>query len=1141
MSQPCGCCAGIQIITPQTEANPPGMSALKYRVGTYATFYESMLARLSTLTLNIPSMDGSAATQISPLKQLTTREPSDPSIALLDAWAVVADVLTFYQERIANEGYLATATEHRSMLELARLVNYTLRPGVSASVYLAFTVQTGFSGTIPAGTRAQSMPGSGQMPQFFETSADLAVSDAWNDLQPRLTRPQNITAPDLIGAEAGSLHALIFQGLTTNLKIGDGIIIVAGTTAALRLVDSITPQPATQSTQVCLRAVAEGSVLPMAALAQRYIGEASGLFQGSGIATQAAQQLSSLIQQSQPAAAVVRNVQQLQAVAAKRKLTRLGAWLSDLSDDLNASVKASPSAVAALDDGSLSALGQIDKIIGELASPPSLQPASTVALKRTVGQVFGAASDMAPRLLAAFYPAAASTLYQAWDGIETAKSATVVCAARVKAGIFANNFAGLATVTQIDAQTGDTTVGGTTTGGTTIGGTTTGSVTTGGVTTGGTTTGGTTLVSTTNNTTFTLPTLGDAVRDLITVNSAGMPALSGLPLDAVYDQITVGSVVAITRATLDGNGNPTGQTTTTYHNVQSVQTVSRETATAGTATNANSQPVPTGYTAKVTQLSLSPQWLTDLTAGSDVTNALNSTLLLRSTVIYAQAEALPLAEEPLDSDVQGSTIELDGLYHGLESGRWIIVSGNRADIAGTTSATASELVMIAGVSQVTPKSPSDIVHTSLTLANNLAYTYDLSSVTIYGNVTEATNGQSVGEVLGNGATSQAFQTFTLKQQPVTYLSAATPAGAQDTLTVTVNEIEWQETDDLSALGPNDHGYTTLTNDSDQTSVIFGNGTHGARVPTGTANVKALYRYGIGSAGNVDARQISQLATQPLGVQSVINPLPASGGADPDTPSQARVNTPLAVKALDRLVSVQDYADFSRSYAGIGKAASVKLSNGRRQVVYVTIAGAEDIPILLTSDLYRNLVAALQQFGDPYQPVLVGVRKVKLLAIFAGIEVLPDYQFEDVEPNVRAALLDTFSFDQRDLAQTAFLSEAISAMQGVQGVAFVNVTIFDSVSEDATASQLAALSATLILRGHVSAKPARVDSSLDLSTITNPTAQDYFQIEPAELVYLTPNIPDTLILTEITSTNPGPPPSLRGQRLRTRLIRKGGAR
>jgi len=250
MNQPCGCCAGIQIITPQAEANPPGMSSLRYRVGTYATFYESMLARLSTYAVNIPAADGSnSAATVCPLKGLTTREPSDPSIALLDAWAVVADVLSFYQERIANEGYLGTAIERRSLLELARLVNYSLRPGVAASVFLAFTVQSGFSGTIPAGTRAQSMPGSGQMPQFYETSANLSVSDAWNNLQPRLTQPQVIAAAATSGLDPTTLQQLYFKGLTTNLKVGDRVIII-GSDQALRTVDTVTPQPTDQRTLI---------------------------------------------------------------------------------------------------------------------------------------------------------------------------------------------------------------------------------------------------------------------------------------------------------------------------------------------------------------------------------------------------------------------------------------------------------------------------------------------------------------------------------------------------------------------------------------------------------------------------------------------------------------------------------------------------------------------------------------------------------------------------------------------------------------------------------------------------------------------------------------------------------------------------
>src|SRR5678816_3746877 len=101
-----------------------------------------MKARLSAMTVDAPSEDGASSDTYTPLRALTTRDPSDFSIALLDGWATVADVLTFYEERIANEGFLRTATERRSILELARLIGYELNPGVAASVHLAYTVDT---------------------------------------------------------------------------------------------------------------------------------------------------------------------------------------------------------------------------------------------------------------------------------------------------------------------------------------------------------------------------------------------------------------------------------------------------------------------------------------------------------------------------------------------------------------------------------------------------------------------------------------------------------------------------------------------------------------------------------------------------------------------------------------------------------------------------------------------------------------------------------------------------------------------------------------------------------------------------------------------------------------------------------------
>src|ERR1700674_680664 len=298
MKPTCGCCAGIQIATPELEANRPGLPAIAYRVGTHATFLESMIARLSSLYLDVPALDGSGSlTRLYPLKQPPTRDPSDPSIALLVAWAVVADVLSFYEERIANEGYLPTATERRSILELARLVGYKLRPGVSASVYLAFTVANAFQGVIPAGTRSQSIPGTGETAQFFETSYDLSACDTWNNLKPRLTRPQVITLAGNAGTDASIRETLYFYGVSTNLKPNDALLIllddlpsVDSKDQVLRLIDSVNFQADDKRTEAILQQAPlqfDGVVsdaFPNAL--QPFVSEATDIFAGSDMANQ---------------------------------------------------------------------------------------------------------------------------------------------------------------------------------------------------------------------------------------------------------------------------------------------------------------------------------------------------------------------------------------------------------------------------------------------------------------------------------------------------------------------------------------------------------------------------------------------------------------------------------------------------------------------------------------------------------------------------------------------------------------------------------------------------------------------------------------------------------------------------------------
>lgn len=234
----CGCCEGLTVETPVALENRPGLSAIAYRIGTHSRFKNSLLARLS-------------AAEIPALRDLKTRDNQDFTIALLDAWATVADVLSFYQERIANEAYLRTATERESLVRLSRLVGYEPRSGVAASVHLAFTLETG-SGLvqnvpISAGTRIQSIPGPGERPQTFETVEAIEARPEWNAMRPRLSQP-----PPPFNAQT---QTLTVQGVNTNLKPGDSLLLVAGSGVGdrwVRKIVRVTLNAVAQTTQIDL-------------------------------------------------------------------------------------------------------------------------------------------------------------------------------------------------------------------------------------------------------------------------------------------------------------------------------------------------------------------------------------------------------------------------------------------------------------------------------------------------------------------------------------------------------------------------------------------------------------------------------------------------------------------------------------------------------------------------------------------------------------------------------------------------------------------------------------------------------------------------------------------------------------------------
>ena len=1127
----CGCCEDQAQLTPLVTANRPGLPALVYRVGTHATFLETMKARLSSLYIDLPrdEFDEHGKRIFDrryPLGRLSTRASDDPAIALLDCWATVGAVLTFYQERIANEGYLKTAIERRSVLELARLVGYALRPGLASSVWLALELDKSYEITLqPYEIKAQSIPGPGEMPQIFENIERIEMRQAWNNLQPRLNQPQTIGTITEGNDLSLAQPRIYVKGINTNLKQNDVVLItVSDQPYALYRVDEAVPDHPGGRTLVKFRVMSARSTDPgvqaaikaLADMADRYASpEVMKRYRASAQREMAQRVISHLQGLSKQLRMVsisagdadhaIRStltaITEEKNTATDEQYKAMAKWLNAMVGDLSHAVESFRTATAGAMPPSLPTVGasaastmktggdSLKKAIAGLTKPASVPPRSAASLNRKIERIFATRADVGLQLAGTFQANLQPVLPTTLANVTVAPDSPVrAYVFRAVARPFGHN---APKKSKIDEAYGE--------------------------------------LSKTITVSYDEWTAGD-------MRSSENGKI--LYLDASYDKVKQDSWIAVDMSHVvqeDGAIIVPAEKLLIAKVCDLATSISR--AAYGVSGPCTSMQLADPLFPN--DVKKRKPWFLD----NNSTAPNQSFNLIRQTAVYLQSEELALAEEPLEEPICGGNedlIELDGIYSGLQSGRWLIVAGERTDIEDETGSSvrgirAAERVMLSEVIQKVKEIPTesggsnilpgDRTHTFITLAKKLEYCYRRDTVTIYGNVVKATHGETRREALGSGDTGQAFQSFTLKQPPLTYVSSATPAGAESSLKVFVSDVQWHEKESLSGSGLNDRIFVTNTDNDVKTTVIFGNGQHGLRLPTGTENIRAVYRNGIGKAGNTRAGQISQLLSKPLGVKGVINPLRASGGAGRENLNQARENAPRAVMSLDRLVSVQDYADFIRTYAGIGKAAATVLTYQHREIVHVTIAGAEDIPIDPTSDLYSNLLTAIRLYGDPHQPFKVDMRELLLLVISARIRILPDYIWDKVVAQVRRKLLETFSFERRDVGQDVVLSEVISTVQAVPGVAYVDVDVLADIPEKMTDNGKRSLLTPDEITKAVSdlldelinknVKPCfRRRQPWQRIPVGMADVDDSGTLLPARLAILSPDVPDTLILNQI---------------------------
>jgi predicted phage baseplate assembly protein len=402
----------------------------------------------------------------------------------------------------------------------------------------------------------------------------------------------------------------------------------------------------------------------------------------------------------------------------------------------------------------------------------------------------------------------------------------------------------------------------------------------------------------------------------------------------------------------------------------------------------------------------------------------------RATTVFAQSELLEIAEAPITGPITGATIQLAQPPADLVKGQRLVASGKDS----ATSEAVVEIVQVAAIDGAT-----------LTVTPPLKRSYvrvtpkPEEGFSINANVAHATHGETVSEILGSGDAGQRYQQFILRQPPLTYVSAATASGAASTLELRVNDLLWHEAPTLFGHDPQDRIYVTRTGDDGKTTVEFGDGVTGARLPSGQDNVRAKYRKGIGVDGLVKAGQLTSLLTRPLGIKSVTNPEDAIGAQDRESLDDARTNAPLTVLTLDRTVSLQDYEDFSRAFAGVAKALATWTWDGQTKRVFITVAGPNGAEIKADSDTYINLLAALQLAGDPFVSLRVKSYRPAYFRFAGKVKVNPDYETDVVLASVEQTLRKQFSFDVRAFGQPVFSSEVIAAVQAVPGVVAVDLS------------------------------------------------------------------------------------------------------
>lgn len=1004
-------CCDEQRLTPQLVSNRPGLSAIAYRVATYASARRTMLAEIA-------STPGVA--------DLTTRRSDDFMITVLESWAAVCDVLSFYQERIANEAFLRTAIQRSSVQRLAELLGYELDPGLAATTLLSFEVEEQESLLLPAGLRVQSVPGPGDKPQKYETLEAL-VGDC------RLSRPRAWPVPrgcNPLAVGRRGAHLAPEQdgvGAAAELRPGTELALFGTIDGAPALERLVVAGVDVDGTHLRLRwkdAIATSGWTDSATLSR--VGRRFGLFGANAPDEYAVPAESS-------------GVVTWSLVSTDWKVSAGSALALDGNYDVE------PGTELLLRAGSSQTVVRVEKVSKDTATVGPLEQGVThlevtpslaeiadlrrVELVELVGEPVRLWGYDYPELLreprvlveGGWLGPGSIEIGRAYEGEEIGEGRSIgadevpldrtVLLRDGRGEVVAGTIQGARLVTT-EAQ-----------------------------------------VTTTTDDPHTRDELGLGRGAHVSFGlvSGDLTEYEGLSRPKPALEIRMGDQSPVA---LELGSSPSSLGTL----AAALQAGLR----AARPHPAFSEAIVTVVHGRLLLLPGRPNVDLEVAAPAD-----DDETIVELGLDGVQARGLPVlvgrrhgstslnpsATAPEVSVAMGPIgprLVKPALGSG-SIGLGTVASALQAAVRNADLAPCfrhANVVVHEGRLLVMP-GPLGVAHRSyLALDLTLDDTPRLGTegLELLGNVVEASHGETVAdEVVGDGDPTEAFQQFSLGDGPLTHLTAATDTGRKSTLTVLVDGVRWTEVDTLFGQRADARVYTVDVDDDGVAHLCFGDGVTGSRLPAGKGNVVASYRKGVGLAGRVPKGALRSLLERPKGLEGVVNPQAADGGGDPERAAEARANAPSSVQTLGRIVSLRDFEQYALSLASVAKARATWVWDGAERAVHLTLAAQEGAA--LSSTALEALHASLGKVRDPNRRLMLGDYVPVPLRVEAVLTVDDDYVARDVEAKARDALETALDFDQLRLGASVHLSRIQSVLQGVQGVRAVDVDRLGYVRPD----------------------------------------------------------------------------------------------